>query len=159
MDKIYALNKKARFDYEILDKFEAGLVLTGPEVKSVRGKRVSLAGGFITLHGNRAYLINVHISKYKFAGQLKNYEPERSRPLLLKQKEINYLRGKSQEQGLTIVPLTLYNKGRHVKLELGVARGKKKYDKREVIRKRELGREIDKKLKETSYNLGDDRVR
>lgn len=143
----YADNKKALFDYEILEKLEAGLVLTGQEVKSIRSKHVSLKGGFITFHGSRALLTNVHIPKYKFAGQLKNYDPERSRQLLLKDKEINYLRGKSQEKGLTIIPLSMYNKGRHIKLEIAVVRGKKKYDKRETIKKRELDREIRKKLK------------
>jgi SsrA-binding protein len=148
MNKVYSVNKKARFDYEILDTLEAGLVLTGAEVKSIRAGSVSLNGGFIVFHDNNAELINVHIPKYKFAGSLKNYEPERTRRLLLKDREINYLRGKSQERGLTIVPLSLYNKGRHIKLEIAVAKGKKKYDKREATKKRELNREINKKIKE-----------
>ena len=122
MDKTYSVNKKAAFDYEILDRVEAGLVLTGPEVKSIRAKQVSLKGGFVVFSGQRASLINVHIPKYKFAGGLKNYDPERSRQLLLKERELNYLRGKSQEKGLTIIPLSMYNKGRHIKLEVGVAR-------------------------------------
>lgn len=151
MDKVYSTNKKALFDYELLEKFEAGLVLTGQEVKAVRNRHVSLKGGFVTFHDNKAFLINVHISKYKFAGGLKNYDPERSRQLLLKQKELNYLKGKSQEKGLTIIPLSLYNKGRHIKLGIGVARGKKKYDKREAIKKRELNRESDKFIK--NYKL------
>lgn len=141
-NKTYSYNKKAQFDYEILDKFEAGLVLTGPEVKAARGGHVSLKGGFITFHGNQPFLTNVHISKYKFAGQLKNYDPERSRKLLLRPKEINYLKGKTQEKGLTIIPLSMYNKGRLIKLEIAVVRGKKKYDKREAIKKREIDREV-----------------
>lgn len=140
-------NKKALFDYEVLQKYEAGLVLTGPEVKSIRTGSVSLSGGFITLHNQDAWLINVHIPRYKYAASIKNYEPDRSRKLLLKAKEINYLRGKSAEKGLTIVPLSLYTKGRHLKLELAVVRGKKKYDKRETVKKREIDREVSKKIK------------
>jgi len=142
----YSTNKKAYFDYEILEKYEAGLVLTGSEVKSIRKGSVSLKSAYVTFHGNNALLTNVHIPKYPYS-TLKNYDPERSRKLLLKIKEINYLRGKSQEKGLTIVPLSLYNKGRHVKLEIAVVRGKKKFDKRESIKKRELNREIGKRLK------------
>lgn len=144
----YANNKKALFDYEIIDKYEAGLVLSGNETKSIRNSSVSLKGGFITFHGNDAFLINVHIPRYKYAGSLLNYDPERSRKLLLKKKEISYLRGKSQEKGLTIIPLSLYNKGRHIKLEIAVARGKKKYDKRESVKKRELNREVQRKMKD-----------
>ncbi len=147
MSKVYAVNKKATFDYEILEKIEAGLVLSGPEVKSVRNGQVSLKGGFIVFHGDQVHLINTHIPKYKFSGNLKNYNPERSRELLLKEREINYLRGKSQEKGLTIIPLSLYNKGRHIKLEIAVVRGKKKYDKRATIKKRELNRESSKFIK------------
>lgn len=142
-----SLNKKAKFDFEILQKYEAGLVLTGQEVKSVRYGSVSLNGGYITFHSNEAFLINVHIPKYKFAGNLKNYDPERSRKLLLKTKEISYLRGKSEERGLTIIPLSLYTKGRHLKLEMAVVRGKKKFDKRESIKKREVNREMARKIK------------
>lgn len=146
--KPYADNKKARFDYEILETYEAGLVLSGNEVKSIRNGNVNLKGGFVTFHGNDAFIINVHISRYKYAGTTLNYDPERSRKLLLKKKEISYLRGKSQEKGLTIVPLTLYNKGRHIKVEIAVARGKKKYDKRESVKKREVDREVQRKMKD-----------
>ncbi len=149
----YAINKKATFNYEILEKFEAGLVLLGHEVKSIRAGGVSLKGGYITFHKDNAMLTNVHISKYKYTGNLNNYDPEKSRQLLLTKKEINYLRGKSQEKGLTIIPLRMYNKGRHIKLELGIAKGKKKYDKRRVIKEREQKRVVAKALK------GDDRIR
>lgn len=145
--KPYAENKKARFDYEIIETYEAGLVLSGNEVKSIRNGNISLKGGFITLHNNDAFLINVHIPRYKYAGTLLNYDPERSRKLLLKKKEISYLRGKSQEKGLTIVPLTIYNKGRHIKIEIAVAKGKKKYDKRESVKKREMDKELQRKMK------------
>jgi SsrA-binding protein len=143
----YAENKKARFDYEILETFEAGLILTGSEVKSVRKGSANLKGGFINFHNNSVLLSNVHIPKYKFAGNEENYDPERSRKLLLKVKEISYLRGKMLEKGLTIVPLSLYNKGRHIKLSIGLAKGKKKYDKRESIKKRDTERETRRTLK------------
>ena len=145
--KPYAVNKKAKFDYEILDTLEAGLVLTGGEVKSIRSGSASLKGGFITFHNDDANLINVHIPKYKYVGNTKDYEPERSRKLLLKAKEITYLKGKIQEKGLTIIPLSLYNSGRHIKLEVALVRGKKNYDKRETIKKRELNREVKRSLK------------
>lgn len=143
----YSTNKKALFDYEVLEKFEAGLVLIGTEVKSIRNNTVSLKGAFVTLHNKTANLINVHIPKYKFTGNIDNYEPDRTRQLLLKAKEIDYLRGKSQEKGLTIVPISLYTKGRQIKLEIALVRGKKKFDKRESIKKRETDREIRRKIK------------
>ena len=145
---IYASNKKAKFDYEILDTYEAGLVLEGQEVKSVRKGNISLKGAFISFHGTDAFLTNTHISKYKFAGNITDYDPERSRKLLLKRKEIDFLRGKSQEKGLTIIPLSVYTKGRHIKVEIGIGRGKKKHDKRETIKQRELKRELDRTMKE-----------
>lgn len=143
----YAVNKKAHFDYELLEKYEAGLALTGQEVKSIRTGHISLKGSFITFYNNQPFLINTHIPPYRFAGKLKNYEPERNRALLLKEKEISYLRGKMQEKGLTIVPISLYTKGRHIKLEIAVVRGKKKYDKRATIKKRELNKEMARSLK------------
>ncbi len=139
---IYATNKKARFDYDILETYEAGLVLSGQEAKSIRNGNVGLKGGFVTFHGNIPLLTNVHINPYKFAGQLIGYDPTRSRKILLNTKEINYLREKNQEQGLTIVPLSVYNKDRLIKLEIGLAKGKKKYDKRESLKKKEMKREI-----------------
>lgn len=144
----YATNKKAKFDYEILDTIEAGLVLTGSEVKSIRTGHLSMKGSFVTFKGDEAMLTNVHIPKYKYSGKLLNYDPERSRKLLLKKKQIDYLRGKSQEKGLTIVPISVYTKGRHIKVEIAIGRGKKKYDKRESIKKREVKKEMARKIKE-----------
>jgi len=144
----YAINKKAKFDYEILDTYEAGLVLEGQEVKSIRNGNISMKGAFVSFHKEDAFLTNVHIPKYKFAGNVTDYDPERSRKLLLKRKEIDYLREKSQEKGLTVVPLSVYTKGRHIKVSIGVGRGKKKHDKRETIKRRELKRELDRKMKE-----------
>ncbi len=144
----YSTNKKVKFDYEILDEIEAGLVLTGQEVKSIRTGHISLKGSFVTIKGDEAWLTNVHIPKYKFAGNVKDYDPEQSRKLLLKKKEIDYLRGKSMERGLTIVPLSVYTRGRHVKVKIGIGKGKKKHDKRASIKKRELKRETDRMIKE-----------
>lgn len=138
----YAINKKARFDYEILDTLEAGLVLTGAEVKSVRKGNISLKGGFITFHGSVPMMTNVHIGAYKNAAKKEGYDPTRSRAILLNAKEIHYLREKMPEKGLTIVPLSVYTRGRRVKLEIGLAKGKKQADKRETIKKREIDREI-----------------
>jgi SsrA-binding protein len=143
----YAINKKARFDYEILDTLEAGLVLSGQEAKSIRTGNVKLTGSYVTFHKGHPMLTGFHIPKYKFAGNLKDYDPDHSRPLLLKQKEINYIRGKSEEKGLTIVPLLVYNKGRYIKVEIGVAKGKKQYDKKRVLKERDEKREASRAMK------------
>ncbi|PIR74563.1 MAG: SsrA-binding protein [Candidatus Magasanikbacteria bacterium CG10_big_fil_rev_8_21_14_0_10_47_10] len=138
---VYAKNKKAYHDYEILETLEAGLVLDGHEVKAVRNGQMKLSGGYVTFHNEEAYLTNAHISRYKFTGTLEAYDPDKSRKLLLKKSEIAYLSGKSKERGLTIVPLSVYTSGRHIKLQIGVARGKKLYDKREKIKERDLKRQ------------------
>ena len=138
----YAVNKRAKFDYEILDTVEAGLVLTGGEGKSIRTGSIKLLGSFVTFHGNSAYLINFHIPKYKKAGESHFHETERSRKLLLKKKQIDYLRGKSQEQGLTIIPLSVYTRGSRIKVEIGVARGRKQYDKKEKLKQRDIERDM-----------------
>ncbi len=142
-----AENKKALFDYLILEKFEAGLVLTGYETKAIKAKQASLKGSFVTFRGDEALLTNCHISLYKPAGKIEGYEPDRSRRLLLKKREIAYLRAKSQEKGLTIVPIKVYTKNRFIKVEIAVARGKKEYDKRETLKKREINKEIHRILK------------
>jgi SsrA-binding protein len=142
-----AKNKKALFDYEILEKFQAGLVLSGQEVKSVKNGHMSLKGAYVTFHNSDAYLTNAHITKYKQAGALKDYDPTASRRLLLRKREIRYLQGKSAEKGLTIVPLSVYTKNRFIKVEIAVGRGKKQYDKREAIKKRDTEREIKRSLK------------
>lgn len=147
MNKIIIENKKAYHDYEILDKFEAGIVLRGYEVKSVRNKNIKLKGAFVTFHKNEPYLTGAHIGKYKPAGKLPNYDPERSRKLLLKKKEVRHILGKSQEKGLTIVPLLVYTKGNKIKVEIGVGRGKKQYQKKELLKKRDIEREIKRTLK------------
>lgn len=142
-----AVNKRARFDYNILEKFEAGLVLSGAEVKSVRQGSASLKGSFVTFRGDEAYLTNATIPRYKFSNPDIPYDPSHSRKLLLKKKEIAYLTGKKTEEGLTIVPLSLYTSGRTIKVGLGVGRGKKRHDKRETIKRRDVNRELRRKLK------------
>lgn len=142
-----AVNKRAHYDYEILDKFEAGLQLTGQEVKSVKTGHISLKGSFVTVKGNELFLTNANIPLYKFAGEIKNYDPTRSRKLLLKKSEIKSLIGKARASGLTLVPIRVYTKKRFVKLEFGVGKGKKEFDKRETIAKREARRKIERELK------------
>lgn len=141
-------NKKARFDYQILETFEAGIVLSGQEVKSVRSGGARLTGAFVTFHGNTPLLTNALIPLYKNAALSKEYIPDASRKLLLKKREINHLRGKLEQKGLTIVPLSLYTSGRLIKLEIGLAQGKKTFDKRHSIKERDTKREIARKLKE-----------
>lgn len=142
-----AVNKRSHFDYEISDKYEAGLVLTGQEVKSAKTGHISLKGSFVTAKGDELYLANANIPPYKHAGDIKNYDPTRSRKLLLKKSEIKTLIGKSRVEGLTLVPIRVYTKKRLVKLEFGVGRGKKEFDKREKIARREEERRMKQILK------------
>ena len=142
-----ATNKKALFDYQILDKHEAGLVLSGGEVKSAKAAHLSLKGSFVTIHDNEFYLTNATITKYPFSNPHHAYDPSRSRKLLLKKAEIKSLIGKMQVKGLTLVPLRVYTKGRLVKLEFALARGKKTYDKRSDIAKKEAQRKMERAIK------------
>jgi len=144
---ILAINKRAKFDYALTDRYEAGLVLTGQEVKSIKTGHISLKGSFVTMKNGEFYLTNASIPYYKFAEKLKNYDPTNSRKLLLKKSEINTLLGKSRSVGLTLVPIRVYTKKRLIKLEFGVGRGKKKFDKRESIKKKESRRRIKRTLK------------
>ena len=146
---ILAVNKKANFDYQILAKYEAGLELLGHEVKSIKTGHVSLKGAFVVLKQPQKqgrlpelFLINAHIPLYQHAGSIKNYDPYRSRKLLLKKSEIKHLVGKKQEQGLTLVPIKLYTKRSLIKLEFGLGKGKKKYDKREDIKRKDVERKM-----------------
>ena len=142
-----AVNKRASFDYDISDKFEAGLVLRGFEVKAVKTGHISLKGSFVTVRGNELFLTNANIPLYKHAGNIPNYDPTRPRKLLLKKREIAHLIGKSRAEGLTLVPIRVYTKRGLLKLEFGIGKGRKKVDKREVIRKREAKRKIERALK------------
>ena len=145
--KLYAENKKAFFDYEILEKFEAGLELKGHEVKAIRSGRIQIAGTFVRIVGGQAWLLGSNIPPYQAQNTPPDYDPTRTRKLLLHKKELNELIGKSQLKGLTLVPLRIYDKHDLIKLEFAVCRGKKKTDKRETIKRREADREIKRTLK------------
>ncbi|HOW60893.1 MAG TPA: SsrA-binding protein SmpB [Candidatus Moranbacteria bacterium] len=142
-----AFNKRAGFDYELQKKFEAGLMLTGAEVKSVKNGHISLKGSFVTMHDGELYLTNANISPYPFAKTAETYNPTRSRKLLVRKSEISSLIGKLQTKGLTLVPLRVYTKKRLIKLEFALAQGKKKFDKRENIAKRESKRRMERFIK------------
>jgi SsrA-binding protein len=144
--KVIARNRRARHDYTIEDTYEAGLVLTGTEVKSLRAGRASLADGFAQISDGEVWLHNVHIPEYT-QGTWTNHAPRRIRKLLLHRKEIDRLASKTAEQGLTLVPLSLYFKDGHAKVELGLARGKRTYDKRQDLARRDAAREMDRALK------------
>jgi len=142
--KILTKNKKAFFDYEILESLEAGIVLSGSEVKSVKAGHIQLKGSYIGIKKNEAWLLSAHISPYK-PGE--KFEPESPRKLLLKKEEIGYLYSKSKTAGLTLIPTEVYLKKNLIKIEVSIARGKKKYDKREIQRKKELERSLRKEYK------------
>ena len=146
--KVLAENKKAYFNYRILEKFEAGVSLIGQEVKSIKTRGVNLAGSYVVIKNSEAFWIGARISPYQPKNVPPDYNPERSRKLLLKKSEIKYLIGKAKQKGLTLIPLRVYTKRGKIKLEFGIARGKKKVDKRELIKKREIEREIRKAMKE-----------
>jgi len=144
------VNKRVNFDYEILETVEAGLQLFGFEVKSVRAGHMQISASYAIIRGGEAYLINAQISSYQPNNELINYDKERTRKLLLTRKEINYLDGKVKERGLTIVPLKVYNKDGFIKISLGLAKHKKKVDKRTTIKERETKRYINRFLKNQS---------
>lgn len=140
-------HKKARLNYEILEEFEAGLELLGGEVKSLRAGHGKLEGAHVVIRGGEAYLVGAHIPPYQAANTKEGYDPDRSRRLLLNKKELVELLSYGEQKGLTIVPLKVYNKGRNLKLLVGAARGKKQYDKRETLKKRDTEREMRRTLK------------
>ncbi len=150
--KILGENKKAYYHYQILEKFEAGISLLGQEVKSLKINGVNLGGSYVVIKGGEAFWIGAYIPPYQPKNAPSNYQPDRSRKLLLKKSEIKYLIGKSKERGLTLVPLRVYIKKKNIKLEFGVAKGKKKIDKRDLIKKREIEREIERTLKRGYFN-------
>jgi len=145
--KVVATNRKARHEYYIEDQYEAGLVLTGTEIKSVRAGTVSLTEGYVQIRNGELWLYDVHIAQYEQAGR-SSHDPKRPRKLLMHRKEIARLQSSTQERGHTIVPLRMYLKGRLAKVEIGLARGKRQYDKREVIAKRDADRRIKREWKE-----------
>jgi SsrA-binding protein len=145
--KVFAANRRARFEYELLERFVAGVALTGGEVKSVREGQVKLQDGYVTFEGGEAYLVGVQISPYHHSGYA-TPDPLRRRKLLLHKREIKRLFGKVIEKGLTLVPLAIGAEGNWIKVELALARGKKLHDKRETLRRRTLEREAEAALKE-----------
>ena len=147
--KVVCQNRKARYEYFILDQYEAGMVLLGTEVKSLRLGRVNIKDSYATVRGGEVFLYNMHIGTYPFAAH-GNHEPLRPRKLLLHKQEIRRLTGKVKEKGQTLVPLQVYFKDGKAKVMLALATGKRKYDKRESIRKREEKRELDRAKKERS---------
>lgn len=147
MSAKFAENRKAYFNYEILEKLTAGIQLLGYEVKAVRAGKMTLDGAYAVIRGGEAFLINSAVTLLQPKNAPKDYDERRNRKLLLTKKEISYLAGKEKQNGLTIVALSVYNMGHKIKIELGLAKGKKKSDKRESIKKRESDREIDRTLK------------
>ena len=143
----YISNKKAHFNYEILETFEAGVVLSGAEVKAIRAGKASLNAAYAIIRGGEAFLVNASVSPYQIANTPKQYDPERARKLLLNRRELATLERGSEQEGLTIVALKWYNKNRHLKLLIGLARGKKKGDKRETLKERTAKRDIDRIMK------------
>lgn len=144
---VFIDNRKAHFNYEVLDKYEAGIELLGLEVKSIKEGRATLAGAFGVVRGGEVYLLGMQIPPYQVANTPKDYDQTRTRKILLNRKQIKELENIDSKKGLTIIPLSLYSKGRLIKLELGVVRGKKVYDKRETIKRRDLDREISREYK------------
>jgi SsrA-binding protein len=145
--KVISDNRQARYLYEILETFEAGIELTGTEVKSIRAGRVNLKDGYALIRDGEAWLINVHISPYTASGQYFNHEPRRTRKLLLHRQEIRKLIGKVEQQGLTLVPLKMYLKRGWVKVSIGLGKGKKVHDKRESLKKRQDQRDMQRAMK------------
>jgi SsrA-binding protein len=145
--KIVATNRKATHDYSIEDRFEAGIALLGTEIKSIRAGQANLREGYVQVRGDGLWLVNTHIAPYDPAGR-EGHDPLRPRRLLLHRKEIAKLLSRVQERGYTIIPLKIYLKNRRAKVEIALAHGKRQYDKREVIAKREAGRQIERALKE-----------
>jgi len=142
----YTKNSKALFDYEVLKRFTAGIELLGIEVKSVRAGKINLQGSFVSIRGNEGFLVGAEISAYQPKNAPANYDASRPKKLLLSKDEINELREAEGTKGLTIIPLSVYNKGRFLKLDLAIARGKKKFDKRQAIKKRDVERDLKRSL-------------
>jgi SsrA-binding protein len=144
---VISKNKKAYFNYEILEKFEAGVILNGQEVKSLKTNGVNLAGSYVVLKDEEVFWIGANIPPYQPRNIGSSYNPERSRKLLLKKSEIKYLIGKSRQKGLTLMPLKVYTIRGKIKLEFAIVKGKRKFDKRDSIKKRAIEREIERELK------------
>jgi len=151
--RMVSKNRKAYHDYHISDRYEAGIELTGSEIKSIRNGSVNLKDGYVRVRDGEAYLEGVHIGKYKQGGVHYNHEPLRPRRLLLKRREIDSINGQVSKKGFTVVPLSLYIRGRWAKVEIGMAKSKKKYDKKQDIIKREAELEDAREMKQRSRGL------
>lgn len=143
-----ALNKRASYDYFLLDRYECGIVLTGGEVKSIRSGRVSLQDSFVRVKNDEAYLVNAHINPYNFA-DTRGYDPRRERKLLLHRKEIAELAGKVSGKNTTIVPVSFYDRNNSIKLEIAIGKGKKQFDKRAAIKKKDMDKKLRQDLRGT----------
>lgn len=144
----YITNKKIGLDYEILERFEAGIKLSGIEVKSVRQNQGNLLGAHITVRGGGAYLMNAFIPPYQEKNTPASYDPYRKRILLLKKSELKSLATQESQRGLTVVPISMYNKGRVIKVDIAIVRGKKKHDKRETLKKRQSDRDVAREFRD-----------
>lgn len=140
-------NKQALHDYDILNSYEAGIVLSGPEVKSTRDGSISLKGSYVSTHNEELWLLNAHIGPYALSPQKNRTNPTRSRKLLLKKSEIRHIIGKLSTAGLTVVPIKVYTARNRIKMEIGIGRGRKTYEKRELLKKRSIDKEIRQRLK------------
>jgi SsrA-binding protein len=145
--KIVAKNKRATYDYDISERLVAGIVLAGHEVKSVKAGHISLKGSFISIHEGEPYLVGAHITQYKHAANIKGYDPEQSRKILLHRRQIDQIIGAIQSQGMTVVPIVVGIERGLVKVEVGIGRGKKRFDKRETIKKRDMLRDADRDIR------------
>lgn len=141
------INRRARYDYNLLEKIEAGIALIGPEVKSVKAGKMSLRESFVQIREGEAWLYNAYINPYPYADS-RDYDPRRTRKLLLHKNELLKLEQQTKEKGLTLVPVSCYTKGRQIKLEIALARGKKKYEKREAKKRKDLAREVEQTLRD-----------
>jgi SsrA-binding protein len=144
--RIFSENKKATYNYEVLEKFEAGLVLFGQEVKSIKTGHINLSSSYVVFNGAEPFLTGVKVPPYQPNNAGADYNQERQRKLLLNKKEIDYLMGKTKVKGFSLIPLKIYEKSGRIKLEFGLAKGKKKYDKKEKIKKRDVERELNREL-------------
>lgn len=144
----FADNRKARYDYETLEEYDAGIVLSGAEVKSIREGGANLVGSFVSFDKGELWVKGLKIAPYSKAGRIDGYDPSQPRKILMRKRELKSLLGKTLQKGLTLIPISLYPRGRHIKLKFGLCRGKKSHDKKETKKRRDIEREIDRHLTE-----------
>ncbi|MBU1683504.1 SsrA-binding protein SmpB [Patescibacteria group bacterium] len=144
--KIIQKNKKAYFDYEVLDEYKAGIILTGPEIKAIRSGNVNLKGAYVSITKGEAFIKNMNISRYKYDSN-PDYDPFRMRKLLLKESELHKIANHLNTQGVTVVPLAIGLDGKYAKVQIGIVRGKKKHDKRQTIKERDIKKQIGRTMK------------